>query len=167
MKQQLSFGTLVFSALLTLTATTAAFGTYYPPHHQHPTPYVPGQPFVPGGEVEEDEGPSTYNLQCGLDAGEAVQGISSLNVNIKEMGNGQFQVWGNVINGQQQTKSMNAYATGTVDESIALTVAGEAGEISLRTETDDDEEEFMLGRITLAGSSDEEGLSCSLTELEQ
>lgn len=86
-----------------------------------------------------------------------------MDVNLSDMGNGRFQIMGRMADASNKVLAVSATATGTLDESLALNVDG-GGELTLRTEKDDAGEEFMLGKITLLGLSDDESLGCSLEE---
>lgn len=167
-------------------------GIVKPPKHPHPFPIgilVPRPPRHPGhhwprwphcprrpgggyypivvGEpypvmVPVAQGVTVYNLQCALPEGSEAQGLAAVNVNLMQTSDGNYQVFGNFLDGQQSEETVNTVARGSVTNELNLSLDS-SDEILLQSKVDEQGTQFLQGKITLGGNSDQDGLACTLS----
>lgn len=168
-------------------------GIPFPPKHPpiigiiipHP-PYYPGHwprwphcPRRPGGGyypivvgepypvmVPVAQGVTVYNLQCALPEGSEAQGLSAVNVDLMAMSDGNYQVFGNFMDGQKKEDTLNTVARGTLSNELSLSLDG-SDEILLQAKMDEQGTQYLQGKVTLKGNSDQDGLACTLSVVKQ
>ncbi len=147
----------------------------HPPHYPGHWPRWPHCPRRPGGGyypivvgepypvmVPVAQGVTVYNLQCALPEGSEAQGLSAVNVNLMAMSDGNYQVFGNFMDGEKKEATLNTVARGTLTNELNLSLDG-SDEILLQAKMDEQGTEFLQGKVTLKGNSDQDGLACTLS----
>ncbi len=154
-----------------------------PPHYPHYPkwphwPHCPRRPY-PGGvyypiyvgqpypvTVPVTQGVNVYNLQCALPEGAQAQGLTSVNVNLMETADGNFQVFGVFLDENKEEANLNVMARGTLGNDVNLSLDG-SDEILLQKMQDQAGNQFLAGKVTLKGHADQNGLACALSLVQQ